>query len=128
MASWKPKHCSCCVLLINYILCNKFVLDDRFTPYILLTTYLCSFVTDVKGSEFRDFSLFNSNSRCHCGSDLVQKITCQNSLHKLLSNTVNVTSKEQLYCQPIKAKILIGTILLRCNSVTVYHSQWQNMY
>ena len=27
MASWKPRSCSCCVLLIQYILHNKFVLD-----------------------------------------------------------------------------------------------------
>jgi hypothetical protein len=35
MASWKPKHCSYCVLLINNILCNEVVLYNKFT-YIFL--------------------------------------------------------------------------------------------
>jgi hypothetical protein len=47
MASWKPKHRSCCVLLINYILRNKFLLDYKFVYFI---NYLCLFVTDIKVS------------------------------------------------------------------------------
>ena len=34
MATWEPKRCSCCVLLIKYILCNKVVLDYKFIYFI----------------------------------------------------------------------------------------------
>jgi hypothetical protein len=98
MASWKPKHCTCYVALINFVLRNKFVLDCTFIYFI---NYLCLFVTDIKGSEFSDFSLPNSNSKFHCRSDVMQ-ITYQSSLHKLLSNIVNVTLKEHflMFCWP----------------------------
>jgi len=32
----KAETCSCCVLLINYILCNKVVLDCKFIYFILV--------------------------------------------------------------------------------------------
>jgi len=35
MASWEPKHCSCDVLLIKYILYNEVVLDYKFIYFIL---------------------------------------------------------------------------------------------
>ena len=34
MASWEPKHCSCDVLLIKYILYNEVVLDYKFIYFI----------------------------------------------------------------------------------------------
>jgi len=37
MASWKPKYCSCYVILINHILCNKDVLDNKFIHNLLIT-------------------------------------------------------------------------------------------
>ena len=40
----KAETCSCCVLLINYILCNEVVLDYKFIyfiKYILLTQLSC---------------------------------------------------------------------------------------
>jgi hypothetical protein len=101
MALWKSKYRCCCVLLINYILCNKFVVDYKFIYFI---NYLFMFVCNRRKSKFSDFSLLNSNSRCHSGFDVVQ-IAYQNSLHNLRSNTVNVTFKEQLYCKPINARI-----------------------
>jgi len=34
MVSWQPKHCSCCVLLIKYILHNKVVLHYKLMSLI----------------------------------------------------------------------------------------------
>ena len=62
------------------------------------------FETDIKGSEFSDFSLLSSKTTCHCGSDVVQ-VAYQKSLYKLLPNTVKTSLKEQLYCKPINARL-----------------------
>jgi hypothetical protein len=35
MASWEPKHCSCYVLLIKYILYNKVVLDYKLIYFFI---------------------------------------------------------------------------------------------
>jgi len=48
--------------------------------------------------------LVSSKTTCHCGSDVVQ-IAYQKSLRRLLSNTVNVSLEEQLYCKPINVRL-----------------------
>ena len=71
MASRKPKHCSCYVLFINYILCNKVVLDYKFIYFINE-----QFVFDPrKGSEI--FSLPNhpDHSGGHSSFTAVQDVS-----------------------------------------------------
>jgi len=62
------------------------------------------FETDIKGSEFSDFSLLTAKPHISADLDVVQ-IAYQKSLHKILSSTVNVSLKEQLYCKPINARL-----------------------
>jgi hypothetical protein len=54
MASWKPKLCNCCVILINYIIHNKVVLGYKFI-YFSNNITVC---TGIHGN----FSLFASGS------------------------------------------------------------------
>ena len=54
MASWKPKHRSCYVFLMNYILHNKVTLEYKFIYFINNIT----FCTGIHGN----FSLFTSGS------------------------------------------------------------------
>jgi hypothetical protein len=54
MASWEPKHCSCYVLLINYILCNQVVFDYKFIYFIIYQRWL---VLSALPGDFLSLSL-----------------------------------------------------------------------
>jgi len=115
MASWQPKHCSCYVLLIKYILYNKAVLIYKrrcFINYQIIRHYMWEnrALKHTFGLNIAKYRHFEINDFWH---NSVQFIF--NMFHIPRINCVRIMNKQLTKC----------TLILWCNFI---HNMFSNMF